>query len=116
TERLTVLAEEQDHPWGLATAKRCSALIRFDQDTYEEAAAAYETLGLRFDHARTLLALGRGERRLRKWGAARRNLEPATAIFDELGSPGWAEEARSELARVGARKPQSPGGLTKTEA
>jgi DNA-binding NarL/FixJ family response regulator len=35
-----------------------------------------------------------------------------------MGSPGWADEARSELARVGARRPQaaSPGGLTKTEA
>ena len=38
------------------------------------------------------------------------------AAFDELGSPGWAEQARSELARVGARRRKAPTGeLTPTE-
>jgi len=83
-ERLSVLAREQEHPWGLATATRCGVLVHFDQEASGEAARAYEALGLRFDQARTLLALGRGE--------------------------------RSELSRVGARKPQAEGGLTKTEA
>ena len=115
TDRLATLAREQEHPWGLATAARCAALVRFDRDTFAEAAAAYEALGLRFDQARTLLALGRGERRLRKWGAARQSLERAATTFDDLDSPGWAEEARSELERVGARKPQQAGVLTKTE-
>jgi DNA-binding CsgD family transcriptional regulator len=115
-ERLTVLAREQEHPWGLASVLRCGALLHFDQEASGEAARAYEALGLRFDRARTLLALGRGERRRRKWGAARRSLEAAAAIFDGLGAPGWAEETRSELSRVGARKPQAEGGLTKTEA
>ena len=59
--------------------------------------------------------LGRAQRRLRKWGAARGSLEQAAAAFDELGSPGWADEARSELARVGARRPQPSGELTPTE-
>ena len=35
--------------------------------------------------------------------------------FDSIGSPGWATDARSELARVGARRPTSPGLLTATE-
>jgi len=116
TERLSELAREQAHPWGLASAKRCEALVRFDQDGARAAAAAYDALGLRFDQARTLLVLGRTERRLRKWGAARESLEAAAAIFGELGASGWVEEARSELSRVGARRPESPGGLTKTEA
>jgi len=34
--------------------------------------------------------------------------------FDAIGSPGWADDAGSELARVGARR-ASPGLLTATE-
>jgi len=120
--RLQMLADDQTHPWGLATASRCDGLLRFAADTYAEAAsaltqaaAAHESLGLRFDQARTLLALGRGERRLRKWGAASRSLEQASAVFDEIGSTGWSEQARSELERVGGRRPQSAGTLTRTE-
>ena len=122
-DRVSELAERQDHPWGLATAKRCDGLIRLAGQTYDEEAAEalaeaatdYEKLGLRFDAARSLLGLGRAQRRLRKWGAARQTLEQATAAFDKLGSHGWAEEARSELARVGARRPAPTGELTKTE-
>ena len=55
------------------------------------------------------------QRRLRKWGAARDSLERAVAAFDALGSTGWAEQARSELARVGARRPAPSGELTPTE-
>jgi DNA-binding CsgD family transcriptional regulator len=117
------LAEEQRHPWGLATAKRCAAMVGIaSTDGYEpaaaqlaEAAEAYGELGLRFDRACSLLVLGRAERRLRKWGAARRSLEAAAAAFDELGSPGCADEARSELARVGARRPAASGDLTGAE-
>jgi len=81
----------------------------------EDAAAAYGELGLRFDRARTLLELGRAERRLRKRGAARGSLERAAAAFGETGSDGWAEHARTELARVSARRPQPAGGLTPAE-
>jgi DNA-binding CsgD family transcriptional regulator len=91
-------------------------------DTYDEeaaalrqAAAAYEDLGLRFDRARTLLALGRIERRLGRRGAARGSLEGAAAAFDEIGSAGWAEQARAELARLSGRRPQPSGGLTAAE-
>ena len=124
TRRLRTLAEEQQHPWGLATACRCEGLLelaakRYDEawSALEDAASQYRELGLRFDEARVLLVLGRGGRRQKKWGAARKTLERTTAAFDEMGSPGWADEARSELARVGARRPQAktPGGLTKTE-
>ena len=123
TARLQELAEEQEHPWGLATSKRCRGLIRLTTGADPEegaaallaAAAAYETLGLRFDAARTLLALGRAQRRLRKWGAARSALERAAAAFDELGADGWGERSRSELARLGGRRPQADGELTPTE-
>ena len=122
TARLTELAEALEHPWGLATAKRCEGVIRLDAKRHEqsaaalnEAAASYEALGLRFDHARTLFALGRGLRRLRKWGDARRTLDQAIAVFEEIGSSGWVESARSELSRVGARRPTPAGKLTPTE-
>jgi DNA-binding NarL/FixJ family response regulator len=88
----------------------------------EDAAAAlqlsaddYERLGLSFDRGRALLSLGRAQRRLRKWGASRGALERAVAAFEQLGSEGWADAARSELSRVGARRPSPSGELTPTE-
>jgi len=123
SNRLRELAEQQDHPWGRVTAGRCSSLIRLTEPGYDEeaaaaladAAAGYEALGLRFDAARSLLSLGRAQRRNRKWGAARASLEQAAAAFDELGSPGWADAARSELERVGGRRAPGTGELTRAE-
>ena len=122
TARLGELAEEQDHPWGRATADRCAAILGL-AETYDEQAAAalarsageLAALGLAPDRARALLSLGRAQRRFRKWGAARETLEETASAFDELGSPGWAAVARSELDRVGARRPAPEGGLTATE-
>ena len=81
----------------------------------EAAAASYRDLGLAFDEARTLLPLGRAQRRAKKWGAARDVLERAVAAFEAIGSPGWADDARAELERVGARRSATTGGLTATE-
>ena len=116
TERLSELSEQQQHPWGLATATRCAATVQLPSGpTLDEAAAAFGRLGLEYDRARSLLAHGRAQRRLRKWRAARDALEGAVATFDELGSDGWADQARSELARVSARPPRPAGELTPTE-
>jgi DNA-binding CsgD family transcriptional regulator/tetratricopeptide (TPR) repeat protein len=123
TSRLRMLAGQQQHPWGLVTAQRCGALIRLATPPDDAAAAAelaaaadrYGELGLRFDRARTLLALGKAQRRLRRWGAARRALEGAAGAFDEIGSPGWATLARTEAGRVSARRPGTAGELTPTE-
>jgi DNA-binding CsgD family transcriptional regulator len=121
--RLQSLAEKQEHPWGLATAKRCRALVNLGSPTGDDAAAAdlseaaaeYRALGLRFDEARTLLLLGRAQRRRRKWAAARSALERAADAFEELGSPGWVEEARLESERVGGRRPGISDRLTPSE-
>jgi DNA-binding CsgD family transcriptional regulator len=123
TACLRRLAEDQEHPWGLASADRCEALLRlagvgYDEETAELMTAAanrYEALGLRFDHARTLLALGRAQRRHRKWAAARSSLEQAAAVFDDTGSSGWADDARSELERVGGRRRRPESELTVAE-
>ena len=121
--RLRELADEQDHPWGLASVRRGEGTIALVAESYDTAgaaalgaaAAAYEELGLRFDAARSLLALGRAQRRFRQWGVARDSLERAAAAFEQIGSPGWAEQARSELTRVGARRPTPSGELTESE-
>jgi DNA-binding CsgD family transcriptional regulator len=123
TSRLRELAGQQEHPWGLVTARRCGALVRLATPPGDAAAAAdlaaaadsYGALGLRFDRARTLLALGKAERRLRKWAAARRALELAAGAFDEIGSAGWAARARAETGRISARRPGTAGELTPTE-
>ncbi len=123
TARLQALADQQHHPWATATAQRCAATIRLASDAYDEdavaaltqAAADYGRLSLRFDRARSLLTLGRAQRRLKKWGAARETLQAAVEAFEELRSDGWAEQARSELARVGARRPAPSGELTPSE-
>jgi DNA-binding CsgD family transcriptional regulator len=122
-DRLRALAERQAHPWGLASAQRSRAVVRLAAGTYDAAegsalaaaAGEYERLGLRFDSARSLLSLGRAQRRLKQWGAAREALEDAAAAFEALGSGGWAQRARSELERVGGRRPRASGELTPTE-
>jgi DNA-binding CsgD family transcriptional regulator len=120
TQRLVALSESQRHPWGRATAKRCGATVQFAAGetaaaSLEAAAADFGQLGLPYDQARSLLALGRAQRRLRKWRAARDALAGVVATFDALGSDGWADRARSELSRVGARRPRPAGELTPTE-
>jgi len=122
TTRLADLGRAQAHPWAVVGAQRCAATIALapayddaSAGALEEAARSYRDLGLAFDEARTLLTLGRGRRRARQWGGARETLERAAAAFDAIGSSGWAAEARSELSRVGARRPTSPGLLTVTE-
>jgi DNA-binding CsgD family transcriptional regulator len=67
-----------------------------------------------FESARTDLALGGVQRRLRERRAARASLERTRAAFLDLGSVAWAERATTELARVGGRAPAGDG-LTPTE-
>ena len=119
TSRLAKLAEQQEHPWARASAKRSRALLRPGSDQaaakLRAAAGDFERLGLKFDAARSLLALGRARRRAKQWRAARDALGAAAASFDELGSPGWAELARAEHERVPGRRPGTSGELTPTE-
>jgi DNA-binding CsgD family transcriptional regulator len=123
TERLRVLGVEQDHPWAQVTAQRAAATVRLASGTTDERARVelldvadrLGSLDLPYDAGRSLLTLGRAMRRARRWGAAREALDAAVAGFDDLGSIGWAADARAELSRVGARKPSTDGELTATE-
>ena len=123
TARLERLSRAQAHPWGLAAATRCRALVRLTTAREFERAAAdlvnaadmHAALGLRFEAARAFLFLGRTGRTLRKWGTCRSALESSAAGFEEIGSVGWAAEARAELARIGGRRARAPGSLTESE-
>jgi DNA-binding CsgD family transcriptional regulator len=122
SDRLQRLADAQQHPWGLASAKRARATaqlnLEYDEQhaiTLANAADDYERLGLSFDRARTALALGRALRRHKQWAAARESLTTASTAFDQLGSHGWAARARAEAQRVGGRRAQPKGTLTATE-
>lgn len=119
TERLRRLAVEQQHPWGLTTAKRGAAVVDMTEGYQDAAGAAlveaadeYGQLGLHFDRARSLLWLGRVQRRARKRSEARRSLEEAEAAFAQTGCSGWADQARAELSRVSGRRPAEIDELT----
>jgi DNA-binding CsgD family transcriptional regulator len=121
-ERLDHLASQQRHPWGLATARRASAAVRladrYDDDAAAQLAAAaadFRSLGLGFDSARSLLFLGRAQRRAKKQAAARDSLEQARSDFEQLGCTDWAALAGAELARVSGRHRAASGDLTPSE-
>jgi DNA-binding CsgD family transcriptional regulator len=67
-----------------------------------------------FEHARSLLLLGRVHREAQHKRAARETLEHALGIFDQLGARPWADRTRSELRRIGGRR-STPGQLSETE-
>ena len=115
-------ADLQDHAWARLTARRGAATVSLagawsdhEAQALAGVATAYDERGLAAEAARTWLALGRAQRRARKWGAARETLARAVRLFEAQGAPGWADAARGDLERVGARRPSSPGRLTTTE-
>jgi DNA-binding CsgD family transcriptional regulator len=108
-------------PWALATAARCRALhLAAKGDAaasllmFERALEEHQRVPQPLELARTLLAKGHVERRARQKSAARRTIQQALGIFDELGAPLWAINARAELARIGGRAPTGDA-LTPTE-
>lgn len=120
-DELDSMATALARPWALAAAARCNGLIlaaRSDVtgavESLEEALRHHERLDQPFERARTLLALGGAQRRLKRKRQARAALQEALEIFERLGTPPWADRARMELGRIGGRAP-SPADLTPTE-
>ena len=110
-----------DRAWALAILARGRALLlaaRGDLGgalaSFEHALSQHARTTDPFQHARTLLALGRTQRRAKKRGDARTTLEDALSRFEHLGAPLWAEQTRAELRRIGGRAP-SRGELTEAE-
>ncbi len=130
TRRATVVdalaeaAEAQDHPWARRRRparrrhwSRSAGDVRTTDEAgeaLEAAAAAYRELGLAFDEARTLLALGRaaatGEEvgsgarrpRARRGGASRRSGRPGGPTTPAPSSSGWAPGGRAPPVRLTA--------------
>ncbi|WP_254909652.1 helix-turn-helix transcriptional regulator, partial [Micromonospora sp. NBS 11-29] len=69
---------------------------------------------LPLDRARCLLVAGRAYRRARRRREARAALDAAIGEFDALGASGFADRARAELGRIGARTAASTT-MTATE-
>ena len=114
-------ARALDRAWALAVIARGRGLVLAARGDLSGAFASFDTALAEhgrvtdpYQHARTLLALGRTQRRAKKRGAARETLEDTLARFDALGAPLWAEQTRAELARIGGRAP-SRGELTEAE-
>jgi DNA-binding CsgD family transcriptional regulator len=114
-------ADALDRAWALAILARSRGLLLGARGDFQGAFASFERALAEharstdpFQHARTLLAFGRTQRRAKKRGAARTTLEDALARFERLGAPLWVEQTRAELARIGGRAP-SRGELTEAE-
>ena len=117
-ERVGVVAPT---PWTLAVGARCRGLLEAAGGDLDAAASAlersveeHERLPMPFERARTLLAKGRVHHRRKEKRLASETLGEASRIFDELGSPLWAERAHAELDRAGLRQ-RDPDELNETE-
>jgi DNA-binding CsgD family transcriptional regulator len=99
-----------DRPWAVAVGARCRGLILAARGDVEAAASelhralvAHDRLPMPIEHARTLLTLGRVERRLGERKAAEGTLGLALEILERVGSPRWADQVRGEQAALGMR-------------
>ncbi len=102
-------------PWTGVVTPRSRALVcaaRGDlggaQHESEAAVAASASLASPFEVARTLLVHGQVLRRANQRRAAGEALAQAVAIFERLPAPLWAQRARDEAARLGARRDAGP--------
>lgn len=110
-EWLRERAAATDRAWAHGAVARLDGVLTADEDYgphFEEAIRWFSQLPAPFDRARTHLWFGRRLRRSGLRTRARSELHEALRIFDQLGSPPWAEQARTELQALGDRAP-APG-------
>jgi len=106
--------------WIDVTLPRARALVLAAEGDVAAALATIEELDLEaasklpFELGWALLVKGRLLRRMKQRRSAAATLGEALEIFERLGSPAWAVQARDELARVGPRR-RAPDELTATE-
>jgi DNA-binding NarL/FixJ family response regulator len=110
-QELSEAASAQRHRWAQAAAARAWGHVLLAQgeaeraaESLQEAAELFEAMDLQLDRGRSLTTLGVALRRARELRAARATLEAAAAALDSIGSEGWAEQTRLELARLGGRR------------
>jgi DNA-binding CsgD family transcriptional regulator len=121
TASLGAWGRAHDRPWALAVSERGNALLEAAAGDLDKAEASaeralieHDRLPMPFELGRTLLVLGRIQRRRGERRAARESLMRAIAIFDDFGARPWSEQGRAELRRIGVRR--APAELTANEA
>jgi DNA-binding NarL/FixJ family response regulator len=109
-----------DRPAAVARADRTTALLLAAQGALDDAAGAasaavagYDRAPIPFEAAQAWVTLGQIERRRRRKAAARHALARAVEGFGTIGAARAADEAASELRRIGTRT--SAGALTESE-
>ena len=119
-ERLEERSRTLPRLWIDVTLPRARALVLAAEGDVGIGLAALNGLDLEaaarlpFELGWALLIKGRLLRRLKQRRAAGETLREALELFARLGAPAWAEQTRSELARVAPRR-RAPGELTATE-
>jgi len=115
-------ANQFEHPTAKTVAARCRGLQLLASNRSDEAIAELDralTLSQAspqpLERGRTELALGSALRRVKRRREAREHLTAALEIFDNLGTPLWAERAAAEIARIPGRSTNAASGLTPTE-
>ncbi len=121
-ELLEASGKHPDRPWARAVGARCRGLALAASGepdgaatAFAEALAADESVPqMRYDRARTLLALAGLQRRRNQRRAAHTSLLEAIDLFDQVGAVGWTARAKNEMTRLGL---QTAGGdeLTPSE-
>jgi DNA-binding CsgD family transcriptional regulator len=114
-----VRAGEKGQPWAQARAARALGLVDEDEQQFLQALEWHAgTLDV-FETARTRLVYGAWLRRARRRVDAREQLRQAVSAFDQLGAPGWADQAAGELKATGEtarrREPSTADDLTPQE-
>jgi DNA-binding CsgD family transcriptional regulator len=111
-----------DRAWMLAVGGRCRAMLHAAQghvdaayDSAYRAMAEHDRLPMPFERARTLLLLGQLQRRQRKKDTSARTMREVLGLFEELGTPLWADRARAELERTSVGRQRGGAGLTPSE-
>jgi DNA-binding CsgD family transcriptional regulator/tetratricopeptide (TPR) repeat protein len=114
------IGRRYDRPYPLATGARARGLLLTAQgrladaeNAFRQALDQHQRLDWPHQHGRTLLAHGATLRRTGRRRDARAQLDGALEVFERIGEPLWAARARTELARLGGRR---PSGHTLTDA
>ncbi|WP_123024797.1 AAA family ATPase [Mycolicibacterium stellerae] len=99
--------------WMLAVGGRGRAMLLAARgdiagafEAAEQAMSAHERMAMPFERARTQLVVGQLQRRQRMKGVSALSFQDALEAFEQVGTPLWADRARTELGRVivGARR------------
>ncbi|HWO12719.1 MAG TPA: AAA family ATPase, partial [Polyangiaceae bacterium] len=113
--------QQFSNPTIQAAAIRCRGLLLLATDKLDEgldelsrAVIQSEASPQPLERGRCLLAHGSALRRQKRRREARDRLTAALEIFDNLGTPLWAEKAAAEIARIPGRT-MAAGGLTPTQ-